>query len=395
MSNRLSSYPASSPASPLHRFGGVLASTPELPMTAIGDAYVVEGTGTVRSLPAWPKGPPILLHIIGNPTFVHSSRLLMPGAQNYTFSPGDSAWLMPLGDMVWRVISISRADGIPYIPASKTLFPAPQGRLTATPGTPETSTDVTGAGTVLYTPRDGQLVALFDGKTWVQVEFPETPLSLSGAPAAKMFDVFGYTSGNSMALESLMWTSDTARATAITQWNGIDVKSGDPSRRLLGSFRTTGMTGQTEDSRAKRYVSNRYNDVPRFMRVLESSFTWNYSLATWRQVNGSAGNQIDCALCVPRQVQAFATGFASSSAAANMAVGIGVNGVPAASDATMWVGGSTANQGVPMSAYYAGVAGSGRNFFTWIEIGFGAGTQTFQGANLPLLQTGIVGMVSN
>jgi hypothetical protein len=395
MSNRLSSYPASSSASPLHRFGGVLVSSPELPMTPLGDAYLVEGTGTVRGLPGWPKGPPILLYIVGNPTFVHSPKLLMPGAQNYTFSPGDSAWLMPLGDMVWRVISISRADGIPYLPASKTLFSVPQGRLTLTPGTAETSADVSGAGTVLYTPKDGQLAALFDGKTWVQVEFSETLLSTSGLTAGKMFDIFGFASGSSMALESLMWASDTARATAIAQQNGIDVKSGDPTRRLLGSFRTTGITGQTEDSRAKRYLSNRYNAVPRFMRVLESTFTWNWSATAWQQVNANPGNQIDCALCVPRRVQAYATGFSSSTVAAGMAVGIGLDGVPAATDATLWTGCSTGSSGQASFAYYDGTPGIGRHFLTWLERGSGSGVQTFQGANLPLLQTGIIGTVSN
>ncbi|UFZ05445.1 hypothetical protein LQG66_03775 [Bradyrhizobium ontarionense] len=109
MSNRASSFPATPQIPPLHRYGGVLASTPELAIHALGDAYWVEGTGTVRGLPGWPKGPPIHLYLVGRPTFLSSSKLLMPGGQNYTFSPGDSCWALPLGDGAWRVISIDVA----------------------------------------------------------------------------------------------------------------------------------------------------------------------------------------------------------------------------------------------------------------------------------------------
>ncbi|WP_316184749.1 hypothetical protein [Bradyrhizobium sp. SZCCHNRI1003] len=129
MTNKASSFPNASSMPPLHRYGGVLASTPELAMHALGDAYWVEGTGTVLGLPAWPKGPPIHLYLVGNPTFVNSSKLLMPGGQSYTFSPGDSCWVLPLGDGVWRVLSIDIAA----------LAPGVAGWRNA-PSTPKTTT---------------------------------------------------------------------------------------------------------------------------------------------------------------------------------------------------------------------------------------------------------------
>ncbi|WP_316200397.1 MULTISPECIES: hypothetical protein [unclassified Bradyrhizobium] len=142
MTNRAGSLPFASNPQPLHRWGGTLASTLELAIHALGDAYWVDGNGTLRGLPSWPKGPPIHLYIIGSPTFVHSSKLLMPGGQSYTFSPGDSCWLLPLGDGVWRVISIDSAA----------LGPGAAGwRNRQTPGKTAASPVVTGdAGSTLH-----------------------------------------------------------------------------------------------------------------------------------------------------------------------------------------------------------------------------------------------------
>ncbi|MGJ5149883.1 hypothetical protein [Bradyrhizobium sp. HKCCYLR1023] len=109
MTNHACSFPATPQIPPLHRYGGKLASSSELAIHALGDAYWVEGAGTVSGLPGWPKGPPIHLYLVGNLTFVSSSKLLMPGGRNYTFSPGDSCWALPLGDGVWRVISVDVA----------------------------------------------------------------------------------------------------------------------------------------------------------------------------------------------------------------------------------------------------------------------------------------------
>jgi hypothetical protein len=111
MSNKVSSYPTSSQPAPLHRFAGIIGSTPELSFTAVGDTYFIEGSGNVLAMPAWPKGAPIFVHMLNSPTFVNSARLLMPAGVNCSFSPGDSAWLLPLGNGVWRAIQICKADG--------------------------------------------------------------------------------------------------------------------------------------------------------------------------------------------------------------------------------------------------------------------------------------------
>ena len=45
-------------------------------------------------------------------------------------------------------------------------------------------------------------------------------LALGTLTSGKNYDVFGYVSGGALTLESLVWTSDTARATAVTLQDG-------------------------------------------------------------------------------------------------------------------------------------------------------------------------------
>jgi hypothetical protein len=44
---------------------------------------------------------------------------------------------------------------------------------------------------------------------------------LSGYTTGKPFDIFGYDNSGSLAIESLVWTNDTVRATALTLQDGI------------------------------------------------------------------------------------------------------------------------------------------------------------------------------
>ena len=79
--------------------------------------------------------------------------------------------------------------------------------------------------------------------------------------------------------------------------DGVYVKSGDATRRYLGTIRITGTTGQTEDSATKRYVWNNDNRVPRMLKKLASS-TWNYTSASWRQWNATASYKVESVIGV-------------------------------------------------------------------------------------------------
>lgn len=303
-----------------------------------------------------------------------------------------------------QVSIVALAEDLPRV---QSIIPC--GRLTLTSGTPVPTSDVTAATSFYYTPFNGNVISLYDGSNWVPITFTEVTVSISGFTANSNYDVWGRISSGALAIDTTIWTNDTTRATAITTQDGIDVKSGDTTRRLLGTIRITGTTGQTEDSRAKRYISNRYNDVPRSMLVTDSTATWTYTGASWRQANANTANQLDYVTCVDREVSAVVLGIAyiatapSPAVATTVGVGIGLDTVPSATQATISIGASMSTQATASHAYYRGSPGVGRHKLIWIEYGPAAGS-TFitnggvagwQGTVLPWNIAGISGLVSN
>lgn len=293
------------------------------------------------------------------------------------------------------------AVGYGLVSAANTSAPAIgdeyvcQGRLTLTTGTPVTTSDVTAAETLYFTPFRGNKIDLYDstGQRWVRYKFSE--LSLDVPDATQMNDVFIYNNAGTLTLEAVAWSNDTTRATALTTQDGVYVKSGATSRRYLGSFRsTTDGNGQTEDSFAKRWVWNYYNRVERTMRVVEATNTWTYSTATTRQANGSAANQLDLVVGVSEDevtAEALAVASNDNSTTRTVYTAIGLDSTTTLSGLAS-LGNVTDAVVFPMSASYRGFPGIGRHFLAWLETGAGAGTQTWYGDNGgTLMQAGIVG----
>jgi len=169
----------------------------------------------------------------------------------------------------------------------------PGGRATLTSGTALTTTDVTAATSIYYTPHFHDVIQIYDGTNWIPYTFAETTLSLSGLAANTMHDGFGYISGGVLTLEAVAWTNDTTRATAVVKQNGRWCKSGTLTKRLLFTFRTTSSIGQTEDSISKRFLHNTYNQDERLLQVVDTTDSWSYGTATWRSLNNSTANRVE------------------------------------------------------------------------------------------------------
>lgn len=180
---------------------------------------------------------------------------------------------------------------------------APGGRLTLTTGVPITTADVTGASTIYYTPFVHDQITLWDGAIWRTVEFAETSLALSGLTSGKPYDVFAYLDSGSLALETLIWTDDTTRATAVTLQDGRYCKSGDKTRLLLGSFYSTGAT-TTEDSEANRYLSNLYNVTSKNLSHVTNDAGHTYNSSTHRPYNNSTTHRVNFMLALGNLVKA-------------------------------------------------------------------------------------------
>jgi hypothetical protein len=256
-----------------------------------------------------------------------------------------------------------------------------EGRLTLTSGTAVTTGDVTGATTVYFTPYNGNRIALYDGTNWLTYSFTERSLALGTLATLTPYDVYIYNNSGTLTLEFLAWTNGTTRATALVLQDGVYVKTGATTRRYLGTFYTTGTT-TTEDSAAKRYLWNNYNRVVRGMKAaLETTDSWTYTTATWRQANANTANQLNLFVgLVEDAVGSSLVAYAGNTIATiNLRNGIGLNSTTAFSGLMGFMPTVAVGQQAPRYASFTGLPTLGINYLAWLEKSEAAGTSTWYG----------------
>lgn len=161
----------------------------------------------------------------------------------------------------------------------------PSGRLTLQSAAPCDNTDRGPLSTIYYTPYCGNTLELWNGTAWELVTFAELSISVAAVTANKGYDIFGYLSSGSLALEVLAWSSANARATAVTLQDGRYCKSTDKTRLLLGSC-FVDASNKVYDSAAKRYLWNNYNRRPRRLYA-DDTGSHSYTTASWREWGGT------------------------------------------------------------------------------------------------------------
>lgn len=266
-------------------------------------------------------------------------------------------------------------------------------RLTLTSGLPVTTADVTAASTIYLCPYNSNKISLYVSGEWVTRTSIQRSLVLSGLTSGKPYDVFCYDNAGTPTLELLVWTNDTTRATALTYQDGVLVKTGDATRRYIGSLYTTGTT-TTEDSVANRYLWNYYNRASRPMKKVDATTSWTYTTAVYRQANGSTSNQLNFIIGVAEDT-VFSTvlGQATNSTAqvwAAVAIGLDSTTTPA----ILSIPFQLPNNSVLASGTgtYIGVPSSGRHFLAWLEYAYATGVCTWTGTSSPWT-SGIIGEV--
>ena len=273
-----------------------------------------------------------------------------------------------------------------------------EGRLTLTSATPVTVADVTAATTLYWALYKGNRIALYDGATWVMKALSQLSIAVP-ATTNTMYDVFIDYNAGTPQLSVTAWTNDTTRATALTTQNGVLVQTGNLDWRYVGSFRTTGVSGQTEDSAAKRYVWNYYHRVMRAMRVREATDSWTYTTDTWRQANGAAANQLDFVVGYA-EIVVTATVLVQwgNTSAVRANVGIGEDSTSAVSSNDIRSGNhnlASANGRPFASASICVSPAVGRHYLAWLERSEATGTTTWYGdiGDVQIQAAGISGSI--
>lgn len=260
-------------------------------------------------------------------------------------------------------------------------------RLTLTTGTPVTVSDVTGAGTIYWTPYKSRTTWLryaAGSNVWKPYNLAELSLALT-LTSGSVYDVFVEASSESAAaLSTLVWTNSTTRATALAYdaTSGYLVKSGDTSKVYLGTIYATG-TNQTEDSAARRMLWNYYNRVTKRLFSTEATNTWAYATATFRPINNvttTGVSRFDFVIGVQEEaISTYAqTEFSNGVTADTAEIGIALDSTttPNVSRASSFA----ANNIFSLGIVFVTVPAIGYHFMQQLEK---AGTvgQTFRGDN--------------
>lgn len=315
-------------------------------------------------------------------------------------TPVVSAATLPDARTAMGLGSASTHSEDDFLTSSSVIPLCSDGRLTLTSGS--SVVDTSQSGTVYYTPHIGNRISLYDtsGSKWVTRAFSEISVS---APATTntVYDVFAYWTGSAVAIEALAWSSQTARATAIVRQDGVYVKSGDASRKYLGSFMTSATSAKVDDTKQNRYLFNMYNRVNRRLERRETTLNWTYTTPTWRFANGNSANYVGVLLGVDEDAIELHlyNGVRNSNVNVQCLSCICLDGVSqiAADYGTASghrSGGFSLTAGTAyqysQSNYY-GTAGIGYHYYTWVEYSQAKGTTTWEGSDSGE-ETGLFGM---
>jgi hypothetical protein len=253
-------------------------------------------------------------------------------------------------------------------------------RLSLTSGIYYTPTDVVGATTIYCVPYKGNRIALYDGANWNIRTSAQFSLALGTLTSGKNYDVFCYDNSGTPTLEFLVWTSDSARATAVVQQDGVWVKSGIPTRRLLGTFYTTSTT-TTENSILNRVLDNVDNELEcEFLVTLLN--TWTYNIATIRQVNGDASKRVNFVRSIQEGIVKAETQVTAGNGAAsiNIVSGVGLDTTTAFSGQAGGIQTQSANNPMQFGGKYKGSPAAGYHYLSWNEyVSVAGGNTTFYG----------------
>ena len=200
---------------------------------------------------------------------------------------------------------------------------APQERLTLISGVPVMTSPVSAAGTIYFTPYNGNRMPLWNGSSFQGTTFVELSNVLAQSATGKAgpatagnnqnLDLFVWNDGGTVRLtRGPAWASDTARGAGagtseldrVQGWlvnkYTIDHGPGASCGTYVGTIRTNG-SGQVDfhiggvGAAALFSVWNIFNRS-RFSGAVNDSGNWAYTTGAWRTTNSSTTNRFS-AVC--------------------------------------------------------------------------------------------------
>jgi hypothetical protein len=310
-----------------------------------------------------------------------------------------STTLLPNEELIY-----TDSDGWTHMQNTVPVSPFINGfRLTGVTLTPVMTADSTSLSTVYLTPYTGAQIALYDGANWQLVKSAEISLAVTGRTTDLPFDVFCVLSGGNPALEFLDWTNSTTRATGLTRQDGVWTKTGDATRRYLGSVRARSATtyhwvmGGT-DLPCKFDLFNNDNRFEfKYTLKAVSPATWTYTTATIRQAQASANYQVDVMVGLQEEFFEGLLQVASTNSTISIlrSVGIGFDSTTTFTGVNVPSSNTVASIQIVCEARISHQPTIGRHIYSWNETSVATGTNTFTGTSATAganTQSGMTGL---
>lgn len=289
------------------------------------------------------------------------------------------------GDVLPEAWTDGVASDLLSLGGTKGLLPLCQGRLTLASGCPITTSDVSNASNVYFTPYKGDRVALFDGTLWKTLSFTEITHALGTVTSAMCYDFFLYASGSTILMEKEVWSTNSSRLKNLTYQNGMLVKSGCATSLYVGTIYTSS-TAYTQDTTSQRFLWNYYNRVERNLVAVDTTDTWTYTTAAWRAQNANTTDGVGRISCVigwsEDLCEAINYGDAyNDPGGVYHSVGIGIDSQTV--NSAQAFGGYSLGKTVQtfISSFYKGVLSIGYHYIQRLEISLASGTTTWVGDN--------------
>lgn len=218
------------------------------------------------------------------------------------------------------------------------------------------------------------------GTTYFVVSSATNTFQLAATVGGTAINTSGSQSGTHTAyVVGVASGNTTADPRGVTTQDGVLVKSGDTAKLFLGVYKASG-TNTVDDSTTKRFLWNKYNKEIRELRKSDSTSSWTYATATWRQARADTANQVEV---VTGEVQyAFPNLLVSMQvttvAAADASTALGVDQTTPHANCLFGYT-QNANSGADSHVCQLAHAALGVRTYKWLELRVTAGTYTFYG----------------
>ena len=160
--------------------------------------------------------------------------------------------------------------------------------------------------------------------------------------------------------------------------------------------RTTGVSGQTEDSVSKRFLWNYYNQTSRSLLVQETG-SWSYSTGSWRAANNNTNNRVQVVVGIaeaPIRLQLNTMYNTGTNKEVHFGIAEDGTSTPHSSTVGRYSGYSEAtNTYLSASSSLRTYPTAGFHYYQWVEISQGSVGATIFGSVSTVFSSGLSGEI--